>query len=312
MTGEQNKRDERVDDEEQFVIFRLADEEYGVPIDSVREIVRVPEQITKLPKAPHFVEGVINLRGSVLPVVDQRRRFSLANIERNDRQRIMVFTIRGARTGLHRRFGVGGAENLALADLGGARPRGERGQRGGESGQPRRFQAADPHARCREAAERKRARGLAQGAVEVPARSSIDDDGGGRRRLGGQSRGHQANQSSYRRRFGLDAKDAARAFRVVGPIRNADRAQRRRRARPGRAVQSGCCDARREHAGDGWPDLPFSHHGAFAAARRDGVFADAARRSGDARSARARRRRISSRSPGAPYPSTSRPFATNL
>jgi len=99
MTGEQNKRDERVDDEEQFVIFRLADEEYGVPIDSVREIVRVPEQITKLPKAPHFVEGVINLRGSVMPIVDQRRRFSLANIERNDRQRIMVFTIRGAPTG---------------------------------------------------------------------------------------------------------------------------------------------------------------------------------------------------------------------
>jgi purine-binding chemotaxis protein CheW len=87
------------DDEEQFVVFRLMNEEYGVPIDSVQEIVRVPEELTKVPKTPAFIEGVINLRGSVLPVVDQRRRFGLAGIERNDRQRIMVFTIAGVRTG---------------------------------------------------------------------------------------------------------------------------------------------------------------------------------------------------------------------
>jgi purine-binding chemotaxis protein CheW len=87
------------DDEEQFVVFRLMNEEYGVPIDSVQEIVRVPEELTKVPKTPAFIEGVINLRGSVLPVVDQRRRFGLTGIERNDRQRIMVFTIAGVRTG---------------------------------------------------------------------------------------------------------------------------------------------------------------------------------------------------------------------
>jgi purine-binding chemotaxis protein CheW len=87
------------DDEEQFVVFRLMNEEYGVPIDSVQEIVRVPEALTKVPKTPPFIEGVINLRGSVLPVVDQRRRFGLAGIERNDRQRIMVFTISGVQTG---------------------------------------------------------------------------------------------------------------------------------------------------------------------------------------------------------------------
>jgi purine-binding chemotaxis protein CheW len=87
------------DDEEQFVVFRLMNEEYGVPIDSVQEIVRVPEELTKVPKTPAFIEGVINLRGSVLPVVDQRRRFGLAGIERNDRQRIMVFTIAGVQTG---------------------------------------------------------------------------------------------------------------------------------------------------------------------------------------------------------------------
>ena len=87
------------DDEEQFVVFRLMNEEYGVPIAAVQEIVRVPEELIRVPKTPVFIEGVINLRGSVLPVVDQRRRFGLAGIERNDRQRIMVFTIAGIRTG---------------------------------------------------------------------------------------------------------------------------------------------------------------------------------------------------------------------
>jgi purine-binding chemotaxis protein CheW len=89
----------QTDDEEQFVVFRLMNEEYGVPIDSVQEIVRVPDELTRVPKTPTFIEGVINLRGSVLPVVDQRRRFGLPGIERNDRQRIMVFTIAGVQTG---------------------------------------------------------------------------------------------------------------------------------------------------------------------------------------------------------------------
>jgi purine-binding chemotaxis protein CheW len=88
-----------LEEEEQFVVFRLANEEYGAPIESVQEIVRVPEDLTRLPKAPAFIKGVVNLRGSVLPVVDQRTRFDLADIERNDRQRIMVFTIEGVRTG---------------------------------------------------------------------------------------------------------------------------------------------------------------------------------------------------------------------
>jgi purine-binding chemotaxis protein CheW len=88
-----------LEDEEQFVVFRLANEEYGAPIGAVQEIVRVPEELTRLPKAPVFIRGVVNLRGSVLPVVDQRTRFDLADIERNDRQRIMVFMIDGVRTG---------------------------------------------------------------------------------------------------------------------------------------------------------------------------------------------------------------------
>jgi purine-binding chemotaxis protein CheW len=86
-------------DDEQVVVFRLGAEEFGVPIESVQEIVRVPETLTHVPKAPASVEGVINLRGSVLPVVDLRRRLGLATIERNDGQRIVVFLIRGVRTG---------------------------------------------------------------------------------------------------------------------------------------------------------------------------------------------------------------------
>jgi purine-binding chemotaxis protein CheW len=87
------------DDDAQVVIFRLGAEEFGVPIMSVQEIVRVPEVLTKVPKTPRFVEGVINLRGTVLPVIDQRSRLGMDSIERNDRQRIMVYTLAGQRTG---------------------------------------------------------------------------------------------------------------------------------------------------------------------------------------------------------------------
>jgi purine-binding chemotaxis protein CheW len=87
------------DDDEQVVVFQLAAGEFGVAIESVQEIVRVPEELTHVPKAPPFVEGVINLRGSVLPVIDQRKRLGLPPIERNERQRIMVFMLGGVRTG---------------------------------------------------------------------------------------------------------------------------------------------------------------------------------------------------------------------
>jgi purine-binding chemotaxis protein CheW len=91
--------DESLDDDEQVVIFRMDKEEFGVPIAGVQEIVRVPEALIRIPKAPQFVEGVINLRGSVLPVIDLRQRLGLEHVERSDRQRIMVFLIAGVRTG---------------------------------------------------------------------------------------------------------------------------------------------------------------------------------------------------------------------
>lgn len=94
----QQESDE-MEDEGQVVVFQLGGEEFGVNIHSVQEIVRVPEQLTRIPHSPDFLEGVINLRGSVLPVIDQRRRMGIDAGERHDRQRIMVYLMNGVRTG---------------------------------------------------------------------------------------------------------------------------------------------------------------------------------------------------------------------
>jgi purine-binding chemotaxis protein CheW len=79
-----------VDETEQFIIFQLGGEEYGLPIASVDEVVRVPEVLTRLPRAPAFIEGVMNLRGRVVPVIDQRRRFKVEGGSERRRERIVV------------------------------------------------------------------------------------------------------------------------------------------------------------------------------------------------------------------------------
>jgi purine-binding chemotaxis protein CheW len=79
--------------DEQFVIFRLGNQDYGIPIAAVSEIARRPDQITRLPKAPAFVDGVMNLRGSVVPIVDLRRRFDLSATEHAGSQRILMVAI---------------------------------------------------------------------------------------------------------------------------------------------------------------------------------------------------------------------------
>ncbi len=87
-------------EELQFVVFRLADDEFGLPIDAVSEVARVPEQITRLPKTPKFLEGVMNLRGEVLPVVDQRRRFDLPPRAGDASRRLLVVRTERHRAGL--------------------------------------------------------------------------------------------------------------------------------------------------------------------------------------------------------------------
>ncbi|WP_162820597.1 chemotaxis protein CheW [Microvirga calopogonii] len=85
--------DNSSDDAEQFIVFQLGDEEYGLPVASVDEVVRVPEALSRLPRAPAFIEGVMNLRGRVVPVIDQRRRFKLTGKGHRRRERIVVVTI---------------------------------------------------------------------------------------------------------------------------------------------------------------------------------------------------------------------------
>lgn len=83
----------------QVVICKVGNEEYGLPIGKVQEINRILE-ITKLPNTLSFVEGIINLRGRVLPVIDLRKRLGLAAGNYNDDTRIMVTDIAGQTAGL--------------------------------------------------------------------------------------------------------------------------------------------------------------------------------------------------------------------
>src|SRR5216684_1602840 len=73
----------------QVVGFRIGEETFGVRIGSVREIVRVPE-ITSVPSAPDLIEGVINLRGKIIPVMDLRKRFGQEEIHSDKKNRILV------------------------------------------------------------------------------------------------------------------------------------------------------------------------------------------------------------------------------
>jgi len=85
--------------EQQLVSFDLATESYGVDIGAVREIIRLQE-ITNVPRTPEFVEGVINLRGKVIPVVDIRKRFGLPVGDQSAENRIVVVDIGGQDIGV--------------------------------------------------------------------------------------------------------------------------------------------------------------------------------------------------------------------
>jgi purine-binding chemotaxis protein CheW len=73
----------------QIVGFRIGRETFGLPISAVREIVRVPE-ITAVPNAPEYIEGVVNLRGQIIPVVDLRKRFGAKVVTPHKKNRIVV------------------------------------------------------------------------------------------------------------------------------------------------------------------------------------------------------------------------------
>lgn len=84
---------------EQFLLFQLGGEAYGLPIAAVEEVVRHPGALTRIPRAPDFLEGVMNLRGSVVPVIDQRRRFAAPGLAAAGRRRIIVVRLDGLLAG---------------------------------------------------------------------------------------------------------------------------------------------------------------------------------------------------------------------
>ncbi|MCP5501018.1 MAG: chemotaxis protein CheW [Leptospiraceae bacterium] len=86
-------------DEVQMVTFKLDKEEFGLYISDVREINRL-EGITRVPNAPSFVEGILNLRGSVIPAIDLRKRFNLESIQHNESTRVIIVDIENKTTGL--------------------------------------------------------------------------------------------------------------------------------------------------------------------------------------------------------------------
>ncbi|MBO8129214.1 MAG: chemotaxis protein CheW [Peptococcaceae bacterium] len=78
--------------EEQIVVFELSGQIYGVGIADVWEIIRM-EKITRVPKAPEFVEGIINLRGRIVPIIDLRKRFHLPEGEQTKSSRIIIVQV---------------------------------------------------------------------------------------------------------------------------------------------------------------------------------------------------------------------------
>ncbi len=86
-------------DESQLVTFYLGDEEFGFDIMSVQEIIRQPK-LSRIPMAPPYVEGIANLRGMILPIIDTRTRFGMPRAEDTDRTRVLVVDVDGNKTGL--------------------------------------------------------------------------------------------------------------------------------------------------------------------------------------------------------------------
>lgn len=83
----------------QLVSFRLAQEEYGIEITKVQEIILMGE-ITRVPQTPDYIKGLINLRNTVIPIVDLRLRFGLAQEPAGDETRIMVVNVQGKTIGI--------------------------------------------------------------------------------------------------------------------------------------------------------------------------------------------------------------------
>ena len=77
---------------QQLVSFKIGSEEFGINIMKVQEIIRMQE-ITKVPQMPHFIEGIINLRGNVIPIIDLRKKFGMPIIDITNDSRVIVVSV---------------------------------------------------------------------------------------------------------------------------------------------------------------------------------------------------------------------------
>ena len=97
--NEQTRTKAANDKLDQLISFAIGDEDYGVDIQTVKEVIRHRE-ITRLPKAPAFVKGVINLRGDVIPIMDLRERFNMEQQEYTSMTRVIVVEVDGRSIGM--------------------------------------------------------------------------------------------------------------------------------------------------------------------------------------------------------------------
>lgn len=93
------KQIEKQQTEKQLIVAKLGNEEYGIEITQVQEIIKVPQDITRIPDMPEFIEGMINLRGKIVPIIDLRKRFNLKQKEISEETRIVVASIESQLSG---------------------------------------------------------------------------------------------------------------------------------------------------------------------------------------------------------------------
>lgn len=98
-TVEKSRMQLKMQDYLQVVSFRLGVEDYAIEITKVKEIILV-EGITKVPQMPNYIEGIINLRGTVIPVLDLRKRFAIGNAENTEHTRIVITRLEGRIVGM--------------------------------------------------------------------------------------------------------------------------------------------------------------------------------------------------------------------
>lgn len=85
-----------------YIAFMVNNEEYGIEISFAKEIIRIPKNITQVPNMPSFVEGIINLRGNVIPVVDLKKKFNLYQpAEQYESSRLLIIEFDNAMMGVY-------------------------------------------------------------------------------------------------------------------------------------------------------------------------------------------------------------------